>query len=225
VTYAFNEGTRNTWLWNQVEMRAQAQLEPDALTPSGSARNRQKGAFQSLRKYYAPQQKACTARGGGMTLSMGRPTILAPRAATASALVLVLLALAACTNSHHGVPASSTSSPGLAASSAASSVQSLAPDPVPAPQRSAIASALTASDPTSVSAVLAAPVASGFLASPIALLPAGSHIAIDWSKIQVDGDFASVPALVTGPRPASWTLLLIEQDGRWLMYGTQQGVS
>lgn len=95
---------------------------------------------------------------------------------------------------------------------------------VPAAQVSAVVSALTATEPTSVEPVLAPAVLSAFQKHPFALLPPGSKVVVDTAHITVAGESATVPVVVTGGAAAGkWTLLLEDVDGKWLLYGTQKG--
>jgi hypothetical protein len=128
------------------------------------------------------------------------------------AMAAVLL-LSACTGSD---------SPAGATSHIASSPS---PHPLPPARQAAIAAALSATQSASVAPVLPRPVASAYLASPFPMLPAGSKLKIDWSKLRISGVLAQAPASVSGPQRGSWILLLIWQNGQWDVYGTRKAAS
>jgi hypothetical protein len=133
------------------------------------------------------------------------------------AMAAVLL-LAACTGSDQGMSSSSVGATPHIASSPS-------PQPLSPARQAAIGSALSATQPASLAAVLPRPVASAYLASPFPMLPAGSKLKIDWSKLRMSGVLAEAPAAVSGPQPGSWTLLLIRQNGQWDVYGTRKAAS
>ena len=55
------------------------------------------------------------------------------------------------------------------------------------------------------------------------LLPAGSRLVIRRSTFrQVTSETAVVDAVVTGPSPGRWELLLVRQEGQWLLIGTRR---
>ena len=95
---------------------------------------------------------------------------------------------------------------------------------MPSSQVSALTAALTSTDPAVVGPILAPAVRSRSASTPFQLLPTGSSVAIDASKMVVTGELATVPAAVTaGPAAGPWTLLLQNVDGQWLLYGTRKG--
>ena len=135
-----------------------------------------------------------------------------------SGAMAAVLLLAACAGGGQG----RGSPPGGAAGRSASTPSA---KPLPPARQAAITSALSATRPAAVAAVLPRPVASAYLASPFPMLPAGSKLKIDWSKLRMSGVLAEVPATVSGPQPGSWTLLLIWQNGQWGVYGTRKAAS
>gem|GEM_PF-6377371 len=92
---------------------------------------------------------------------------------------------------------------------------------MPAPQVDAIQSDLVSTTPATVETVLAAPVRAAYANAPFVLLPPGSSLVIDPSTMVVTGNTATVTAKVTGQQPGTWLLLLDNEDGKWLVYGTR----
>jgi hypothetical protein len=132
----------------------------------------------------------------------------------------VVVLVATCTACGHQKARAAASGPSLASSPTATA----SPAALPSSQASALTVALTATDPAVVEPALAPAVRSGYASTPFQLLPAGTSVAIDASKMIVTGELATVPAIVTGgPAAGPWTLLLQNVDGQWLLYGTRKG--
>ena len=136
------------------------------------------------------------------------------RVATALLALLCVALSSGCTGHRKSRSSSGTSS----AASAATTVAAL-----PADQSAAIHAALTSTNPATVDKVLAPAVRSAFDKHPFSLLPLGSSVAIDASKLTATGDVGTVPATVTGgPAAGQWVLLLQKVNDMWLLYGTRK---
>ena len=136
------------------------------------------------------------------------------RVATALLALLSLALSSGCTGHRKSRTSSGTSS----AASAMPTVTAL-----PADQSEAIQAALTSTDPATVDKALAPAVRSGFDKHTFTLLPAGSNVAIDATKLTATGNVGTVPATVTGgPAAGHWVLLLQKVNGTWLLYGTRK---
>jgi hypothetical protein len=71
--------------------------------------------------------------------------------------------------------------------------------------------------------VVALQVRAAFVQKGRPLLPAGSRLVIRRSTFrQVTSETAVVDAVVTGPSPGWWELLLVRQEGQWLLIGTRR---
>jgi hypothetical protein len=71
--------------------------------------------------------------------------------------------------------------------------------------------------------VVAPQVRAAFVQKGRLLLPAGSRLVIRRSTFrQVTSETAVVDAVVTGPSPGRWELLLVRQEGQWLLIGTRR---
>lgn len=84
---------------------------------------------------------------------------------------------------------------------------------------------LVSDDRASVESVLPLALRDAYAAKPWQMLPKGSSLVIDRSKLVVAGDLASVPATVTGPEPGRWLLLLIRDGDHWAAYGTHKATT
>ena len=71
--------------------------------------------------------------------------------------------------------------------------------------------------------VIAPQVRAAFMQKGRPLLPARSRLVISKSSFRpVTSQTATVDAIVTGPSPGRWQLLLVRQDGQWLVIGTRR---
>ena len=132
---------------------------------------------------------------------------------TACALFLAVILLAGCGGGEK------PHSAGSANSSAASTKPS--PAVLPADQATAIGGALTDGTPAKIETVLEPSVRVAYAKAPVRLLPAGSTVKVEPSSMRIEGQRASVLAVVTSAgTPTTWTLLLSKVSGRWLVYGT-----
>lgn len=96
------------------------------------------------------------------------------------------------------------------------------PTSMSAAEAAALAAELTDPDPAVVAGVLADPARASYQAAPAALLPAGDTLSIDAASFQpgsADG-YGTVAATASGPQPASFVLLVVEQDGTWRVLGS-----
>ena len=84
---------------------------------------------------------------------------------------------------------------------------------------------LVSGQPSSVERVLAPAIRDAYAAKPWKMLPKGSSLVIERSKLVVTGDIASVPVTVTGPQPGQWLLLLIRDGDHWAAYGTHKATT
>lgn len=84
-------------------------------------------------------------------------------------------------------------------------------------QRGLVAPSLTAQ-----SAVLAVEIRAQFLEKGQSLLPAGSRARIDATTFKISSPTtAVVDASIDGSHPQRWQLLLIKENGSWLLIGTR----
>lgn len=73
------------------------------------------------------------------------------------------------------------------------------------------------------SAVIAPQVRAAFMRKGRLLLPAGSHLVIKRPTFrQLTSETAVVDAVVTGPSPGRWQLMLFRHSGQWLLIGTRR---
>lgn len=73
------------------------------------------------------------------------------------------------------------------------------------------------------SAVIAPQVRAAFMRQGRLLLPAGSHLVIKRPTFrQLTSETAVVDAVVTGPSPGRWQLLLFRYSRQWLLIGTRR---
>ncbi len=71
--------------------------------------------------------------------------------------------------------------------------------------------------------LVAAEVRPQFLKKDQRLLPAGSQLRINASTFRLtSAGTATVDAMVSGPAPGRWRLLLIFEGGKWLLIGTRK---
>jgi hypothetical protein len=136
----------------------------------------------------------------------------ARRAATA-ALCLVVALSAGCSHAHH------KSAPTRSASAASSSPK---PFELPGADAFALSVGFASQNPDLEAAVLASSLRQAFRATPTPLLPPGSRVTIDAASAVRVGSLARVRATVTGPRPATFELLLTLENGHWLLLATER---
>ncbi|HUY44932.1 MAG TPA: hypothetical protein VMV92_04310 [Streptosporangiaceae bacterium] len=102
-------------------------------------------------------------------------------------------------------------------------VMTAVPGRLTAGQVQALEKGVTAPGVSVEAAIVAAEVRPGFLRAGRSLLPAGSALRIDAASFrQTNAGTAAVTATVTGPGGGRWLLLLVREDGRWLLIGTRR---
>ena len=76
---------------------------------------------------------------------------------------------------------------------------------------------------TSQATVVAVEVRHAFETRGKLLLPAGSHVSINQATFrELSGQLATVDAVVSGPAPGHWQLVLVRESGQWLLVGTRR---
>lgn len=157
-----------------------------------------------------------SAGGNGMTWTSTKRQL---RVAAGVFAVLSVTLCGAC--GHHTGRASVNSASRV--SSPASSAVAIAEPGLSASQTSLITAALTSTDPATVEKALSPAVRAAYEKNAFTLLPAGSSVVIDSSKLNASNDSATVPATVTGgPAAGQWLLLLQRVNGNWLLFGTRK---
>lgn len=97
------------------------------------------------------------------------------------------------------------------------------PGRLTAGQVMALEKGVTAPGVSAEAAIVAAEVRPEFLKAGRSLLPAGSSLRIDAASFrQTNAGTATVTGTVTGPGGGRWLLLLVREDGRWLLIGTRR---
>lgn len=72
-------------------------------------------------------------------------------------------------------------------------------------------------------AILALDLRAQFMKRDQPLLPPGSHLSINAASFHAtSADTATVDAVVSGPAPGHWQLMLIRESGSWLLIGTRK---
>jgi len=95
--------------------------------------------------------------------------------------------------------------------------------PFSAAQRDRLEQGVVAPTVAAQASVVAAEVRSQFKKLGKPLLPPGSRLSIKPATFRaVSAQFATVTATVTGPQPGSWQLVLVQEDGQWLVLGTRK---
>jgi len=90
-------------------------------------------------------------------------------------------------------------------------------------QQSRLERGLTAPSVAGELTVVAAEVRAPFMSRGQRLLPAGSRVRIEPATFKAGTvKTATVDAVLTGPHPARWQLLLINESGNWLLIGTRR---
>lgn len=111
---------------------------------------------------------------------------------------------------------------GTPSATAASSGTAVAA-PFPSAQRDQLEQGITAPTVTAQAGVVAAEVRGQFQKLGKPLLPPGSRLSINAATFHAaSAQFATVTAAVTGPQPGTWQLVLIREDGQWLLLGTRK---
>jgi len=104
-----------------------------------------------------------------------------------------------------------------AAAAAAAAVQ------LTKPQQARLEQGITAPAVTAEASVVAVEVRSQFEQRGRPLLPAGSHVSVDDATFHaLSAQLADVDASVTGPSPGRWQLVLVRENGQWLLFGTKK---
>ena len=112
---------------------------------------------------------------------------------------------------------------GTGTSTAASSGSASVAASFTAAHRDRLEQGITAPSVTTQAGVVAAEVRGQFEELGKPLLPPGSRLSIDATSFRaVSAQFATVTASVTGPQPGAWQLVLIREDGQWLLLGTRK---
>jgi hypothetical protein len=82
---------------------------------------------------------------------------------------------------------------------------------------------MTASTVAAQAGIIAVEVRTQFEQLGRQLLPQGSRLSIDAATFRaVSAQFATVHATVTGPVAGAWQLVLIRENGEWLLLGTRK---
>jgi hypothetical protein len=90
-------------------------------------------------------------------------------------------------------------------------------------QRARLEQGITAPAVTMQAGIVAPEVRGQFQQLGKVLLPPGSRLSIDTATFRaVSGQLATVTATVTGPDRGTWQLVLIREDGQWLLLGTRK---
>lgn len=118
---------------------------------------------------------------------------------------------------------SSTGTRAAATATAVASGTPAAAASFPATQRDRLEQGITAPTVTAQAGVVAAEVRGQFKRKGKPLLPPGSRLSIDAASFRtVSARLATVTAAVTGPEPGTWQLVLIRENGQWLLIGTRE---
>jgi hypothetical protein len=90
-------------------------------------------------------------------------------------------------------------------------------------QQARLERGLAAPSITAEAAVLAVELRAQFLEKGQSLLPGGSQARIAAATFKTSSPrTATVDASITGPQPRRWQLLLIKENGSWLLIGTRE---
>lgn len=112
---------------------------------------------------------------------------------------------------------------GASSATAASSGAAVVAAPFPAAQQDRLEQGIDAPTVTAQAGIVAAEIRGQFEKLGKPLLPPGSRLSIDAATFHAaSAQFATVNAAVTGPQPGSWQLVLIREDGQWLLLGTRK---
>lgn len=138
--------------------------------------------------------------------------VLAKKSASAIGLAVAVVILA-------GAAACSGSRPASTPSRAVVVV----PGKLTAQQSDVLRRAITAPNVASEAVVVAAEIRAQFVKNGRTLLPAGSSLWIETGSFrETNVGTATVTAVVTGPAPGRWQLLLVREGGQWLLIGTRR---
>ncbi len=150
------------------------------------------------------------------------------RAITTGTLVILLVGtMSACGSHHHGatrasstaahVQVSATNTPG-----AGSSVTGNAAG-LPGSEATHLERVIGSGNTESIESILAPAIRAAFSADPGPLLPGGSQVHLDTDHMIVSGSVATVPAIVTGPEPGTWTVVLLRLGTEWMLLSARKG--
>lgn len=90
-------------------------------------------------------------------------------------------------------------------------------------QRTRLEHGISAPAVGSQAAVIAAEVRVQFINANRSMLPSGSRVRISTTTFRAtSAGTATVDAVVSGPTPGRWRLLLIREGGQWLLIGTRK---
>jgi hypothetical protein len=91
------------------------------------------------------------------------------------------------------------------------------------PQQQRLEKGITAPTVTSQANIVAVEVRHAFETRGKPLVPAGSHVTINQTTFrELSAQLATVDAVVSGPAPGRWQLVLVHESGRWLLVGTRK---
>ena len=91
------------------------------------------------------------------------------------------------------------------------------------PQQVRLEKGITSPTVVSQSNVIATELRSQFDSRGKPLLPAGSHVSINDATFHaLSAQLATVDAVVSGPDPGRWQLVLVREAGRWLLLSTRK---
>lgn len=97
------------------------------------------------------------------------------------------------------------------------------PGKLTAQQADVLRRSITAPTVASEAAVVAAEIRAQFVKNGRTLLPAGSSLRIETGSFrETNAGTATVSAVVSGPAPGRWQLLLAREGGQWLVIGTRR---
>lgn len=92
-----------------------------------------------------------------------------------------------------------------------------------AQQQRRLEKGITAPTVMSQAGIVAVEVRHAFETRGKPLLPAGSHVTIRQATFrELSAQLATVNAVVSGPAPGRWQLVLVREAGRWLLAGTRK---
>lgn len=93
----------------------------------------------------------------------------------------------------------------------------------PVPQQQRLERGIISPTVASQASIVAVEVRSAFESRGKPLLPAGSHVTIRQATFRkLSAQLATVDAVVSGPAPGHWQLVLVRESGQWLLAGTRK---